>query len=75
VNVKESEERHVRASYKDIERAAEVVAAESDLSKNASTDDNMVWWDGEDDPANPLNWRTMKKWNHVGIVSLITFVV
>jgi hypothetical protein len=38
-------------------------------------DSNIVWWDGDNDPANPMNWSTAKKWTNVGIVSAITFIV
>ena len=31
-----------------------------------------VAWD--EDPANPRNWTTFRKWKSVGIVSLYTFV-
>jgi hypothetical protein len=72
----DTEEKHFGATEKDIEKAVEVPASESSPPKNEeSTDNNIVWWDGEDDPANPLNWPTSKKWIHVGIISLITFVV
>lgn len=37
-------------------------------------DKNIVGWDGENDPANPLNWTKRRKWNHVAIVALINFV-
>ena len=37
-------------------------------------DENVVGWDGENDPENPLNWSKRKKWNHVAIVALINFV-
>lgn len=72
----EVEERQFDSSEKDIEKAAEGKALEAHRSKDGGlTDANIVWWDGEDDPANPFNWPASKKWIHVGIVSLITFVV
>lgn len=37
-------------------------------------DENIVGWDGDNDPANPMNWTKAKKWNHVAIVALINFV-
>jgi hypothetical protein len=36
--------------------------------------DLEVWWDGEDDPANPLNWSSRKKWSNLALVSFITFI-
>lgn len=38
-------------------------------------DPNIVWWDGEDDPANPLNWTSLKKWTNIMLISAITFIV
>jgi hypothetical protein len=38
-------------------------------------DDNIVMWDGDDDPANPMNWTERKKWSQVTIVAVFTFLV
>jgi len=35
---------------------------------------NIVWWNGDDDPANPRNWSQFRKWSGVGIVSAISFI-
>ncbi|OTA98074.1 hypothetical protein M426DRAFT_70455 [Hypoxylon sp. CI-4A] len=40
---------------------------------NDTPDPNIVDWDGPSDPANPLNWSTLKKTLHVGYAS--TFVL
>lgn len=37
--------------------------------------ENVVDWDGPDDPENPANWSSNKIWGHVTIVSLLTFLV
>ncbi|EME46470.1 hypothetical protein DOTSEDRAFT_42977 [Dothistroma septosporum NZE10] len=34
---------------------------------------NLVTWDGDDDPANPKNWSFKRRWLATGLVSLITF--
>lgn len=34
----------------------------------------VVGWDGQDDPAMPLNFPSARKWLIVGLVSVITFV-
>lgn len=34
----------------------------SQLTQQQQNDPNVVDWDGPTDPANPLNWRTNKKW-------------
>ena len=36
-------------------------------------DDNVVDWDGPQDPQNPQNWRKTKKWTIIILVSAITF--
>jgi len=40
----------------------------------ADSDPNIVWWDGDDDPENPLNWGPWKKWNNDYIVAVTSFV-
>lgn len=45
------------------------------LGDQEDTDEEIVWWDGPEDPENPLNWAQAKKWSHVVIVSLATFLV
>lgn len=37
-------------------------------------DANLVWWDGEDDAENPMNWSTKKKWSNLGLMSCVTFI-
>ncbi|KAK9778162.1 hypothetical protein SCAR479_05132 [Seiridium cardinale] len=39
------------------------------------SEDVKVDWEGKYDPANPLNWRPRRKWGHVTVVSLFTFLV
>ena len=36
---------------------------------------DVVWWDSDEDAANPLNWASTQKWSHIAIVSLLTFLV
>ena len=52
-----------------------------DVEKSAAVEDgadvedeNVVWWDGPDDPENPFNWPTSKKVMTCALVSLFTFV-
>lgn len=35
---------------------------------------NEVWWDGPDDPQNPMNWSSKRKWGCIIVVSAITFL-
>jgi hypothetical protein len=37
-------------------------------------DPNLVWWDGPDDPMNPVNWPRWKKILNCGLISAFTFV-
>jgi multidrug resistance protein len=41
---------------------------------NEEADPNIVFWDGPDDPQNPMNWSTTRKWLSIGLVSMITFL-
>jgi hypothetical protein len=41
---------------------------------DASGDENVVWWDGPDDPQNPYNWPSWRKVLTVVLVSALTFV-
>lgn len=45
------------------------------IEKKEPADPNIVWWDDDDDPANPLNWSAWSKWMNIGIVSMMTFIM
>lgn len=53
-------------------------AGDDDDSKDqgASSEDdaNVVWWDGPDDPQNPLNWPTWRKVMTCTVISAMTFI-
>ncbi|PSR82796.1 bicyclomycin resistance protein [Coniella lustricola] len=38
-------------------------------------DRDLVWWDSDDDPANPYNWPTWRKATNCTLISMLTFVV
>jgi hypothetical protein len=40
----------------------------------SENDSNIVWWDGENDPENPMNWSSFRKWSAIAIVSGVTFL-
>ncbi|KAF9875581.1 hypothetical protein CkaCkLH20_06962 [Colletotrichum karsti] len=40
-----------------------------------NNDENVVDWDGPQDPRNPLNWSARLRYGHVVIVSLLSLVV
>lgn len=48
---------------------------DKETDEQLAEDPNIVWWDGEDDPANPLNWAPLKKWTNIMLVSSIVFIV
>ncbi|KAK8254788.1 major facilitator superfamily domain-containing protein [Phyllosticta capitalensis] len=54
----------------------EDVEAEQQAKKDADIqqDPNLVNWDGEDDPANPLNWPETTKWRNIALLSFTTLV-
>lgn len=37
-------------------------------------DASLVFWDGPDDPQNPMNWSEKKKWSNIALVSFVTFL-
>ena len=37
-------------------------------------DPNIVDWDGPNDPENPINWTTGRKWSNIAIMAAITFL-
>jgi hypothetical protein len=47
----------------------------SEKQQNISPPDpNIVGWDGDDDPQNPMNWSPFLKWGAIAIVSGVTFL-
>ncbi|TVY89012.1 Efflux pump [Lachnellula willkommii] len=37
-------------------------------------DINIVDWEGPDDPENPMNWPSLKRWTHIMLVSAANFL-
>ncbi|KAF5865391.1 hypothetical protein ETB97_004208 [Aspergillus alliaceus] len=63
----------------DLERGAQSpsgvgILSETEKSNKSQQDPNLVSWNGPDDPDNPKNWPTRKKWGAVLIVSCFTFI-
>ncbi|KAJ5999425.1 MFS multidrug transporter [Penicillium sp. IBT 35674x] len=60
----------------DLERGpnAGQVLEKSKTGRSTLANSKLVTWDGPDDPANPKNWSTLKKWMAVVMVSLFTFI-
>ncbi|KAF2007943.1 MFS general substrate transporter [Amniculicola lignicola CBS 123094] len=64
---------------KDLEKGELHAGSISSLSddavpENEELDPNIVWWEGPEDPENPMNWAFRKKWGTVILVSAITFL-
>ena len=47
---------------------------EVSASQTEPADPNIVDWDGPDDPNNPVNWSSKKKWGNIAIMAAITFL-
>lgn len=46
----------------------------SSIQEEASEDANIVSWDGEADPDNPMNWPSWRRWVLINLVGLITLM-
>ncbi|KAI7278046.1 MFS multidrug transporter-like protein [Hortaea werneckii] len=46
----------------------------SNRPEKEKKDPNLVTWDGPDDPENPKNWSTKRKWAATLVVSSFTFI-
>ncbi|KAH6884115.1 major facilitator superfamily domain-containing protein [Thelonectria olida] len=57
---------------KDEEAARQDDKKESEDAQNS--DPNAVGWDGPDDPKNPMNWSSARKWSNIGALSLMTLL-
>ncbi|KAG6994163.1 hypothetical protein G7Y79_00046g082140 [Physcia stellaris] len=47
---------------------------EADIDQEEEHDPNIVFWNGPEDPENPMNWKESIKWANVAAVSAITFI-
>ena len=54
--------------------SAEIEKQNADASAEESDNLNIVWWDGPDDPQNPINFSSWSKALNIGLVASITFV-
>lgn len=64
------------AAGRDVERASDSLSTNDTLTgADAENDDpNVIFWNGPDDPENPLNWPQWRKNLAVMMVSIITFI-
>ncbi|KAF2457244.1 major facilitator superfamily domain-containing protein [Lineolata rhizophorae] len=61
----------------DVEKAELSSQLTEDGREQASADENdpnVVFWDGPDDPQNPMNWSAFIRWGSISVISCITFV-
>jgi hypothetical protein len=56
----------------DLEKAPSRTSA-PDEAEGEEEDPNVVFWDGPDDPLNPMNWPNGRKWGAIAVVSALTF--
>lgn len=49
-------------------------SATSSSLQNTTEKSNIVDWNGENDPENPMNWTPFRKWMTVTLVSVVTFL-
>ncbi|OLN96948.1 putative transporter C1529.01-like protein 10 [Colletotrichum chlorophyti] len=61
------------AAHHDVEKGG-ISTPELPDDVDSSEDENVVWWDGPDDPANPYNWPTWRKVMNCFLISAMTFV-
>ncbi|PQE24511.1 mfs multidrug transporter protein [Rutstroemia sp. NJR-2017a WRK4] len=62
----------------DVEAAEEQQKRDEEVRREKmeqEQDPNLVTWDGPDDPENPMNWPTSKKWLVTVVMGLMTFCV
>ncbi|KAK0611396.1 bicyclomycin resistance protein [Immersiella caudata] len=78
---KSSHHSHTSArASRDIEKGADGglgdTTSESKEEGGTTSDDeaNVVWWDGDNDPANPYNWPTWQKVLNCVFVSMLTLI-
>lgn len=38
-------------------------------------DDKLVHWDGPNDPQNPMNWTSFRKWMTIALISISSYNV
>lgn len=68
------------ALHRKASQASNAQPQSNDLEKSSQendtddTDPNIVWWDGPDDPENPMNWKGWLKFSNCFVISAICFV-
>ncbi|OCT50363.1 hypothetical protein CLCR_07587 [Cladophialophora carrionii] len=64
-----------QVEHGDVEKALSIHEGKDvTATVNQAVDPDVVDWDGPDDPENPLNWTSRRKWANIGFLSMITLL-
>lgn len=63
-----------RSSHTSISGGAVKVQPDMTVTAVEPSDPNVVFWEGEDDPENPMNWTNKAKWSSIAMLSIITLI-
>lgn len=58
----------------DVETQGSSSTSRDDDHADEDDDPNIVWWDGESDPANPYNWPKWTKVVNCSVIAFLTFI-
>lgn len=62
------------ADLHDVEAGIKIAPKRTMSSGTGVVDPNLVGWEGQDDPGNPKNWPSRKKWAATLVMSSFTFI-
>lgn len=62
------------SDFLDLEAFTAVLQSRTPGSAQDTPDPNLVAWEGVDDPENPKNWNSRRKWAAALVVSSFTFI-
>ncbi|KAF2641571.1 MFS general substrate transporter [Massarina eburnea CBS 473.64] len=67
---------HPTAATTDLEKGAISSDEDGEIEEinEEEEDPDVVFWDGPNDPENPMNWPANKRWGTVAVVSGLTFL-
>jgi hypothetical protein len=72
LDVEKGTESNARSAHSEERTSDKDAPAAENISE--ARDPHIVDWDGDDDPENPLNWSTAKKWNLIAVLAAVTLV-
>lgn len=62
------------SDFHDLEASTETLQFGTTRSATNEPDQNLVGWNGPNDPENPKNWKSRRKWAAALVVSSFTFI-